>query len=260
MLETFFIDLDIYSQKDKRKGLDQKDQLALETEGQSGFEFSLDNTKKRGGRGVPLPDEHVTSIPVNICVFLATVMLLSQDLSAVYMFLFKGHNHSNTILNSTTIRISQLSGTDMKESVKYSQLVDLEPHAVHKQFKCNSLLELYDITNRERQKGTLLTIFLMNYLKSSQSGRDLPCIQLSAHKKMVRCFMNNPFVMCISCTLLLPSVRTLLNVTCQDIVKFFSVASKIGEVGPSFVVCFTEQPYILPSSAHIDIMSFQFVK
>lgn len=42
----------------------------------------------------------------------------------------------------------------MKESVKYSQLVDLEPHAVHKQFKCNSLLELYDITNGEAEGNT----------------------------------------------------------------------------------------------------------
>lgn len=77
---------------------------------------------------------------------------------------------------------------------------------------------------------------------------------------MVRCSNNNPFVTCISCTLLLPSVRTLLNVTCQDIIKFFSVASEIGEVGPSFMVCFKEQPYSLPSPAHVEIMFFHFVK
>lgn len=77
---------------------------------------------------------------------------------------------------------------------------------------------------------------------------------------MVRCSNNNPFVTCISCTLLLHSVRTLLNVTCQDIIKFFSVASEIGEVGPSFMVCFKEQPYSLPSPAHVEIMFFHFVK
>lgn len=73
-----------------------------------------------------------------------------------------------------------------------------------------SLPGLYDMTNRERQKGELLTLWLVDYMKGAQKSKasiiGLPGIQLTTHKEMVRCPVNYPPVSHFWCTRLLPLV------------------------------------------------------
>lgn len=73
-----------------------------------------------------------------------------------------------------------------------------------------SLSGLYDMTIRERQKGELMTLWLVEYLKGAYRSKvgitGFPGIRFTADKEMVRCPVNHPPVSCFWCTLLLPLV------------------------------------------------------
>lgn len=123
-----------------------------------------------------------------------------------------------------------------------------------------SLPGLYDMTIRERQKGELMILWLVEYLKGAQRSKagitGLPGIQLTTNEEIKKwwdvLWTTHPRAASdVSFYSFWSSVSQ--NVR-QDFTKFCSVACKISKAGPPLVVCFTEQTQSLPPPIPLDIM------